>query len=58
MRTKDILRAIEQESIAYKGYLIRYSVMGGTWRIEKDKFHISYAKSVEEAKKTIDMLVD
>lgn len=43
--------------VAYKGYLIRTNPISKETWIEKDKAHIGYAKSVEDAKRIIDGLV-
>src|SRR5579885_3805692 len=46
------------EDVAYKGYLIRvHPITGDVW-IERDGHKISYAKSVEDAKATINMLTE
>lgn len=39
---------------AYKGYLIRHTMHG--WSISKDGQHIAWAKSADEARRTIDEL--
>jgi hypothetical protein len=46
----------QRQSQAYKGYLI-VPLMGGSWSITKDRYHISYATDVDNAKRTIDQLV-
>lgn len=38
----------------YKGYVIKKLLSGDSFSIQKDGFHIGYASSVEDAKKTID----
>jgi L-lactate utilization protein LutB len=43
---------------AYKGYLICVDTIRETVRIEKDGFHISYAKDETDAKRIIDMLTE
>ena len=45
-----------QASINCDGYLIAVSPFNGTVAISKDRFHIAYARSVEQAKATIDQL--
>lgn len=42
---------------AYRGYLIK-STSNGQLSIAKDGFHIGYARDVDDAKRSIDMLVD
>lgn len=43
---------------AYKGYLICIDTLRETTRIEKDGFHISYAKNEADAKQIIDQLTE
>lgn len=43
---------------AYKGYLICIDTLRETTRIEKDGFHISYAKNETDAKQIIDQLTE
>ena len=44
----------QRQSEAYKGYLITAAFSGYEYMISKDRVHIGYAKSVDEAKKIID----
>jgi hypothetical protein len=41
---------------SYRGYLICSSFTGRVW-VEKDRCHIAYASTVEEARATIDALL-
>lgn len=47
-----------RETTAFRGYLIRVHPFNGQVWIEKDGFRISYAPSVEDAKTTINALLD
>ena len=40
----------------YKGYWIEENPLAATWLISKDGHHISYAASLEDARKIIDLL--
>lgn len=42
------------DTFAYKGYLIRWHPWRGTWRIERDGFHICSARDLIAAKRIID----
>ena len=53
-----ILGAVSRESIAYRGYLIRFNAFRCEWWIEKDGRRISGATSVDDARRTIEMLVE
>ena len=44
----------ETMDTAYKGYLIKANALAATWLISKEGFHISYASSLEHAKRIVD----
>lgn len=44
------------KDFSYKGYFVQSTIHG--WEISKDKFHISWAGSAEEARKIIDGLTE
>jgi hypothetical protein len=45
------------EYFSYKGYLVRFNRTTESFMINKDGYFIGWAKTVQEAKATIDQLV-